>query len=110
MPDIKEKLVELLKNNREHYLATYSKHLKSYEEYTADHLIANGVTIQRWISVEERLPEDGKIVLAFGKRHATSGQFRGTGRKPNLWIWRGNMYKDVTHWMPLPEPPKGEEQ
>ena len=47
MPNTREKLIELLKNNREHYLATYIiKHRKSYEEYTADHLIANGVTVQ----------------------------------------------------------------
>ena len=45
--DVREKLVELLKNNREHYLATYiTEHRKSYEEYTADHLVANGVTVQ----------------------------------------------------------------
>lgn len=84
--DVREKLVELLKNNREHYLATYIiKHRKSYEEYTADHLLANGVTVQEdckacaestqncivklqeqiaelrsaqeWISVKDRLPK-----------------------------------------------------
>ena len=72
-------------------------------------MIANGVTVQKWIPVTERLPEYGKVVLAFGKKHATSGQFRGTSpTKPNWWHWKGNMYKEVSHWMPLPEPPKGE--
>lgn len=69
---------------------------------------ANGVTVQEWIPVTERLPAYGEIVLAFGKRHATSGMFRGTTSKPNWWHWKGNMYKEVSHWMPLPEPPKGE--
>ena len=62
----------------------------------------------KWIPVTERLPEYGEIVLAFGKRHATSGQFRGTGSNPTWWHWKGNMVKEVSHWMPLPEPPKGE--
>ena len=119
MPDIKEKLVEVLKNNREHYLATYSKHLKSYEEYTADRLIANGVTIQEWISVEERLPERGVKVLTYmdfskseEKRewgvvigdNTYNGMFVGSGHRKAVWEWQSDF---VTHWMPLPEPPKG---
>ena len=79
----------------------------------ADVLLANGVTFAtdnyvggKWIPVTERLPEYGEIVLAFGKRHATSGMFRGTGLRPSQWEWKGNMYKEVSHWMPLPEPPK----
>lgn len=84
-------------------------------DHIADHLIANGVTFaednnvpSKWIPVTERLPEYGQIVLAFGKRHATSGMFRGTTSRPNQWHWKGNTYKEVSHWMPLPEPPKGE--
>lgn len=64
----------------------------------------------KWIPVTERLPEYGQIVLAFGKRHATSGMFRGTTSKPNQWHWKGNMYKEVSHWMPLPSPPSTEVQ
>ena len=63
----------------------------------------------KWIPVTERLPEVGEVVLACGKRHATSGMFQGVLRnKPNMWHWKGNTLKEVTHWMPLPEPPKGE--
>lgn len=60
----------------------------------------------KWIPVEERLPEDGQIVLALGLRHATSGMFRGTTSKPNIWHWKGGFYKEVSHWMPIPEAPK----
>ena len=28
----------------------------SFAEYLADHLISNGVTVQEWISVKDRLP------------------------------------------------------
>ena len=62
----------------------------------------------KWISVHDRLPEEGKVVLAFGTRSSTTGMFRGTQKdRPELWHWKGNMVKHVSHWMPLPEPPKG---
>ena len=96
---MREKLIELLRD---------VQYLGGLEEKIADHLIANGVTVQRWIPVTERLPEQGMVVLACGKRHATSGQFQGAfSNDPHYWLWRGSS-KYVTHWMPLPEPPKGE--
>lgn len=70
----------------------------------ADHLIAHGVTIQRWIPVEERLPEKWQNVLTV----RTDGGFR-LDFIGSAGVW----YEDVdfvrypvTHWMPLPEPPK----
>lgn len=89
-----------------------------FAERIADHLIANGVTIQRWIPVEERLPEEGSFVLGaqydriapedgyeveyflYGSKNVYNG---------SLWYsWPDNGGEDmvVTHWMPLPEPPK----
>ena len=118
MPNTREKLIELcedvilsckssLCDDCEHNCIDYPNCMGVH---FADHLIANGVTVQKWIPVTERLPEYGKVVLAFGKKHATSGQFRGTSpTKPNWWHWKGNMYKEVSHWMPLPEPPKDQQ-
>ena len=61
----------------------------------------------KWISVHDRLPEKGKVVLAFGTRSSTTGMFQGTQKnRPELWHWKGSI-KYVSHWMPLPEPPKG---
>ena len=65
---------------------------------------------RRWIPVSERLPEIGVRVLTLDKwkhihdrklyQYMSSGLvFTPDGLKP------GN---DVTHWMPLPQPPKGE--
>lgn len=75
----------------------------------ADHLIANGVTIQRWIPVDERLPGTEKVLI-------TNGDIvmRGYRRQPDgVWkygiklneVWENLDLRPVTHWMPLPEPP-----
>lgn len=56
-----------------------------------------------WVSVDERLPEDGERVIA------TDGCFTGEAYIDCYGVWcrsngmRWNMFKtDVTHWMPLP--------
>jgi len=67
-----------------------------------------GMNGPRWISVKDRLPEVGKVVLAFGTRSATTGMFQGVGTRNDLWWWKGHTIKHVSHWMPLPEPPKEE--
>ena len=48
--DVREKLVELIESAR--YWGSNTS------EEIADHLISNGVTVQEWISVKDRLPED----------------------------------------------------
>lgn len=60
---------------------------------------ANGVTVQKWISVEERLPKPTYCVLVYGDEGEMEIDALGYDGE-----WMG--YVDVTHWMPLPEPPK----
>ena len=67
--------------------------------------LTNVLETNKWISVEEALPEVGDVVLAMGKRHATTGQFQGIGSKPCYWLWKGKTIKTVTLWRPLPPPP-----
>lgn len=73
-----------------------------------------------WISVEDRLPREGEWVLMFLATLGSKGSHKATG----VEVYRAGMYfKDdhgydwlsaanicgcptVTHWMPLPEPPK----
>lgn len=61
-----------------------------------------------WHRVEERLPDDSRDVLIF-----TASRITGVGSfiRPNWYQWYsgGGLPVDVTHWMPLPEPPKEEE-
>ena len=83
--------------------------MKSDDEYIADHLIANGVTVQKWIPVSERLPEDNQDVLAYMQNSIESRIFPANYHK-GWWedcIWNTRVLS-VTHWMPLPEAPKGE--
>ena len=103
-------------------------------EMIAHHLLSNGVTVQsgkdinvpsKWIPVTERLPDKDGDYLVF-KRFAGSAwsdvvSFAKDGRKvsecsfgekwQNVWYYYdsewGYMRTDaVTHWMPLPQPPK----
>ena len=59
----------------------------------------------RWISVEERLPKYGERVL-ITEGHAV---FEASLSISHKWVRCGIGWAEgVTHWMPLPEPPKEE--
>lgn len=67
--------------------------------------------LPRWIPVTERLPEDPvKKVLVFVPH--THGDIVDAGRYLGAdgWVLEGwhLTQNAVTHWMPLPEPPKEE--
>ena len=79
-------------------------------ERIADHLISNGVTVQEWIPVTDRLPEPWKQVLIYSLHDfCESAVYIGV---PGKWrvTWNHEMLDadSVTHWIPLPNPPKGE--
>ena len=101
--DVREKLVELL----DIIIQPGQKTLGDI----ADHLIANGVTVQEWIPVTERLPENNQWALCFMK-DKSFGTFRVLQWNYIDWQWndRDEWFdeKDVTHWMQIPEKPKGE--
>ena len=63
----------------------------------------------RWISVEERLPEVVVDVLVTdGSNVCISRQVRYVSPTERFTFWSRDDL-DLTHWMPLPEPPKGVE-
>ena len=112
----REKLIELL-DDSPGIDTIYSNY-----ERDADWLLANGVTVQRWIPVTERLPEDDLPTqtervqircLVFtnkGSVKTCSRQRCRTKRNGvwgyTAWEWSKADFAKPTHWMPLPEPPK----
>ena len=112
--DVREKLAELLKSvlpNFRNNMAYWGE--KPIYEF-ADCLLANGVTVQEWISVNDRLPEpkhefDARnwylVALSNGVVKELAYEFHN--HSVFGYGWRETAYP-VTHWMPLPEPPKGE--
>jgi len=59
----------------------------------------------QWVSVEERLPEEVEDVLVFSRNgDVTWIQVAHIVKKQ--WWRNGIPSLCVTHWMPLPEPPK----
>ena len=66
-----------------------------------------------WISVKDRLPENNKKVLCcyyFGERNdmpfISTLDYYATDEMPHFQHTLGNENMHVTHWMPLPEPPR----
>ena len=93
--DVREKLVELL----DIIIQPGQKTLGDI----ADCLINNGVTVQEWIPVTERLPKPCENVIVFRDGKISIDYNEGNG-----WFAYDFNGKRVTHWMPLPKPPKGE--
>lgn len=64
--------------------------------------------MSEWVKCSERLPDGRRTVLVWLKG----------GVLPIIWTWMGKnwavnvtaeilgRHQDITHWMPLPEPPK----
>ena len=121
--DVKEKMVELLRNSP--HLDT----VKGYKgndctfEQGADWLVAHGVTVQEWISVKEHLPQENEpegtlcetvqVLLNNGKVSV------GWCNRITKFWWHMDYDKDyfiskdydhtpVIAWQPLAQPQKGE--
>ena len=91
--DVREKLRDLL--DRFVYDDWYSNN------DIAEKLVSNGVRVQEWISVDDRLPEPKEETICID---ADGDMMIGTYTE---WGWMFPCYfKSPTHWMPLPEPPK----
>ena len=100
--DIREKLVELL----DIIIQPGQKTLGDI----ADHLIANGVTVQEWISVDDRFPEEkANCIVYYQHAYCDNDDYWAIG----MCFYDGEKFQvnpayKVTHWMPMPQPPKGE--
>ena len=104
--DVREKLVEQAISHFWYGVShdIFSEPVKTYAKLAIEALKKeNGVTVQEWISVKDRLPEQGEEAICIA---ADGDMMIG---KYTEWGWMFPCYfEELTHWMPLPEPPKGE--
>ena len=111
--DVREKLIEILRK------PIFPHELVDPAEAVADYLLDSGVTVQEWISVEDRLPQytdEYNVTVGvpseFGyfEKVKTLRFERIKGKEPR-WVIPKNEIYNVIAWMELPkkyQPPKGE--
>lgn len=58
-----------------------------------------------WISVNDRLPEKGIVVIVYAPTLVLTGYMNNEQWYQYMNAGEGDMLLKVTHWMPLPEPP-----
>ena len=123
--DIREKMVELMKTNACPSPFMCDPACRYYglgDCFTyrfADHLVAHGVTVQDWVSVDDKLPPYNHNVLVYRPNMAMeilvdnySGYY---GEDDDEWHEGWALYGEdaygnpvITHWAYFPQPPKGE--
>ena len=122
--DVREKLMEILQDEKNPVWRWFPNNASMMQ--LADYLIANGVTVQKWISVKDKLPEIVSIHTGYrstvkksirvlcvcvqksGKTMVKEGycEWYNDYQEPR-WQIPGTI-DEVTHWQYLPHPPKGE--
>ena len=115
--DVREKLVELIAKAKYICANDYSDHTE--DEYIADTLLDNGVTVQEWVPVNDKLPPYNHDVLVYRPNMAMKflvDNYEGYyGEDDDEWYEGWALYGEdtngnpvITHWAYLPQPPKGE--
>ena len=106
--DVREKLVELV-NDVLMYLP-WGEIQKDTAERIVDRMLDHDVTVQEWISVDDELPEDDSDVLAYLRIGEESRICPANYAKGMWfdWIFNTPVTESITHWMSIPQPPKGE--
>ena len=116
--DVREKLIELIAKAK--YICTndYSDHTE--DEYIADTLLDNGVTVQEWIPASEPPKKiTNKVIVLCKNGYRGFGHYEDykgkqtwynleSGKPFTDWDLEDCESYEVTHWQPLPQPPKGE--
>lgn len=122
--DVREKLIDILKQAPFEGKVLDEWWLEEKIKMIADHLIANGVTVQNWIPITERLPEipngwaenpEPVLYMMKNTKNIYTGYYGEGG------VWRDKYFRqyedsregvdayDVLCWMwqhDLPKPPK----
>ena len=107
--DVREKIVEILKQAPFEGKVLDEWWWEEKIKRIADHLISNGVTVQEWISVDEKLPQNFISVLGYMRDAGEFPPVRECYTVGNVFIFPalGDIHP-VSHWCEIPKPPKGE--
>ena len=110
--DVREKLVELLLQEDDLCERGECKDCfangSCYYYREADRLIANGITVQEWVSVKERLPQEKvNCIVHYKHAYCDNDDYWAIG----MCFYDGEKFRvdpayKVTHWMPLPPAPE----
>lgn len=115
--DVREKMVELLDNA---IIDSDDNYGFPNTNQVADHLISNGVTVQEWIPASEPPKKiTNKVIVLCKNGYRGFGHYEDykgkqtwynleSGKPFTDWDLEDCESYEVTHWQPLPQPPKGE--
>ena len=114
--DVREKLIELLTNSQPLDVLDWAT---GWEE-AANYLIAHGVTVQEWIPASEPPKKiTNKVIVLCKNGYRGFGHYEDykgkqtwynleSGKPFTDWDLEDCESYEVTHWQPMPQPPKGE--
>lgn len=95
--DVREKLIDILRK------PIFPHELVDPIEAVADYLLDSGVTVQEWVPVTKRLPDPKENAICINRY---GNMMIGIYTE---WGWMFPCYfEEPTHWMLMPQPPKGE--
>ncbi len=100
--------------NKEAYRASLSQygsvHHDEYESTANGFIMGYNDAVNdiepKWIDVDDRHPDDYTIVLVYGVYYEGYTLTMAHMADENWFSAYGDLINDVTHWMPLPNPPK----
>ena len=105
--DVREKLAEILAD---------AGMGKTERNFLADQLIANGVTVQEWVSVNDSLPEKDGQYLIFTTQYFTPDHIDEIEHKDGIeisgyskrfgFLSKNGLYAKC--WCEMPQPTKGD--
>ena len=96
--DLIDDLQGIIDEECDNYLNTRRTTLCMARDYLKEHFAE-----QKWIPVTEMLPEQNEDVLVYT---ITNDVRKAHCYGDRQWFAEDGIWRRVTHWMPLPEPPK----
>ena len=94
--DLLDDLQDIIDEEADAYLNTARTTLLMAKAFLSEHFAE-----PKWTPVTEQLPERGQEVIAFSGGYLKPTVFATQFWSPDYISWKG-----VTHWKPMPDPPK----